>query len=204
MRILLALLLTCLVGCAAMPPVSGGVFHHDTCVAAWQSNDFPLEVVVDRRLPPEAQVGLQAAISIWNDAAGSPVFTITREIDWWDRELLDPHEGTIYVMYMDLPSPLLGLCSLEWPDCRNHYAIVTFDVAAPFWGATLIFEHELGHALGLTHDDWQPSIMWPYALESGGRILHEDLRYVQWEMTHGYSGNPSLPASDSLDAGGSR
>lgn len=204
MRILLAVLFACLVGCAAVPPMTGGVYHNsDQCAAVWQSEDFPLEVVVDRRLSPERQRALQEAIQTWNDVAGTTVFTITREIDWYEREMMYRHDGTIYVMQGDLTQVqmdglgyILGLCNLDWHDCHNHNALVTIDLAAPDWGASLIFEHELGHALGLTHDNWQPSIMWPYVLESGARVLPDDRNFVQWELTNDHQGNPSLSTSD--------
>lgn len=196
MRFLLALFL-CLVGCAAStPPLYSGVYHHGDCVAVWQANEFPLEVVVDRRFSPERQLALQEAVTEWNTAVGTPVFTITREIDWYDTEIFARREHTIYVVLNDLPNTWLGVCSLEWSDCRSHNALIGFDVASPDWGATLIFEHELGHALGLMHDDhWTPSIMYPYVLESGGRILDDDLNYVRWETTHGYQADPTVSES---------
>lgn len=206
MRILLALLFTCLVGCMAVPPTTGGVFHNDVCAARWQSSDFPLHIAVDRRLSPERQDALQEAVLEWNEAAGATVFTIDRFIDWYDREYMHRAQGWIYILVGDLPdiiehgvvNHLQGFCDLDWhtPDCTDRNALITLDVAVPNADAMLVFKHELGHALGLEHDNWQPSIMWPYARESGNRILPDDLNFVHWEMTHGNQANPTVPSSD--------
>lgn len=203
MRILLVLFM-CLVGCAAStPPLYSGVFNQGPeCVAVWQSNEFPLEIVVDRRFSPEQQQALQEAVVTWNSAVGASVFEITREVNWYDTEVWARHDGTIYVILNDLPAPWLGICALDWHDCASHNALIGFDVASPAWGATLIFEHELGHALGLAHDfSWRPSIMFPYVLDSGARIMADDINVVRWEMTHGYQEHPAV---SELDAGAIR
>lgn len=203
MRIFLAVLIACLVCCVAVPPTTGGVLSHSQCSLRWQAQSFPLEVVVDRRFSSEQQDALQEAILDWNEAVGSDVFTLQREIDWWDSEIQNPHTNTIYVLLADIPddppSVIQGLSIVHDDSCYIDRALVFFDVAVPDGDAMLVFMHELGHTLGLAHDpDWQPSIMYPYANTSGGRILMDDINFVRWETTHDYQGNSSLPASNAV------
>lgn len=207
MRILLALLFTCLLGCMAMPPTTGGVFHHGSCPVYWRPQDFPLHVVADRRLTTVRRAALEEAIVRWNVAAGAEVFSLDREIDWFDLELLDPEQGTVYVLVMDLPdnpttgSITQGWASLSYDGCRIIHVLTFLDVAVPDQDAMLVFEHELGHSLGLAHDDNESSIMWYYANSSGGQIMADDLFYIRWELTHGNPRNPSLPEPEAFDGG---
>jgi len=192
MRTLLAVLFPCLVGCMCVPPTTNGVFYDGSCAVHWQPEDFPLEVVVERQITPDQRIALEDAIRIWNDAVGAEVFHITRELNWYDPEWLRRRSGTIYVLVADIPDinpPLttLGLCSTNWNICRMHDAIVSLDITVQDGNdATVVFVHELGHALALRHDRSQESIMYRHALASGKRIFQDDINYIRWEMTHGY------------------
>lgn len=210
MRVLLALLLVCLMGCAALPPTMGGVLQQGSCTVYWQPEDFPLHVVVDRRLSPARQEALQSATLRWNEEVGETVFTIDREIDWYDRELLHPRRSTIYVILLDLPDHIpgettQGWCSLEaTQECQILHGLVFLDLAAPDETATLIFTHELGHAVGLSHDSWQPSIMYRHANSSGGQVMQDDINFIQWEMGNGRQRDSSLSAPTSQREGVTR
>lgn len=197
MRILMALLFTCLLGCMAMPSTVGGVMHHGGCPVYWQPQDFPLHVVVDRRLSGTQQAALQEAVLRWNTAVGEAAFSVDREIDWYDLELLDPVDSTVYVMLADLPdrddTVIQGWASLTYDGCHITHVLTFLDVAVPDEDAMLVFEHELGHALGLDHDEWEPSIMWHYANSSGGLIMPDDVTYIRWELTHDDQRHSALP-----------
>lgn len=206
MRTLLAMLFLCLVGCMGMPPTAGGVLHSHGCPAYWQPSDFPLSLVVDRQLSPERQNALQQAVLEWNRAVGAQVFTIDREIDWYDNELLHPIDSTVYAMQSDLPDSslpeqTLGLCILQSPYCHIEHARIFIDVATNDDDARLVWKHELGHALGLSHDPWQPSIMWRYATTSGDRIMENDLNYIRWEMTRDYQTDTPVSERSTFDGG---
>jgi len=206
MRTLLALLFLCLVGCMGIPPTTGGVLHYHGCPAYWQPSDFPLPLVVDRRLSPERQDALQQAVLEWNEATGAQVFTVVREIDWYDSELLHPRDGTVYVLQSDLvdndfPNVTQGLAVLHNPNCYIENVLVFIDVAVPNEDARLVWKHELGHSLGLAHDHWQPSIMWRFATASGDRIMENDLNYIRWEMTRDYQADSPVSERPTFDGG---
>lgn len=187
MRILFWLMaaLFLLVGCANLPPTIGGVLHHQDCAIHWQPNDFPLEIVVDRRFSPAQQETLHNSVDTWNTEVGGIVFTISREIDWFSRELLSPLPSTVYVLLYDLPEDnVQGLTTLDDERCHINRALVFLDVSVPTGDTRLVLTHELGHALSLAHDVEQQSVMWPYAATSGGQIMPEDVRFIIWEMTY--------------------
>ena len=194
MRCVLLLLCMLLSGCGAVP-TTGGVLHHNSCPLTWEPQDFPLSVVVDTRLSGNQQAALIESVQAWNIAVGANVFTITREVEWFSTELLSPQTQTVYVLLSDLSNAgylVQGLASLEAQDCHIQYVRVFIDLDVPDSDASLVLIHELGHSLGLSHDRWQPSIMWQYANSSGGRIMPDDVNFIQWELTHGNQRNPSL------------
>lgn len=173
-----------LVGCV---PTFGGVLRNEVCYARWPANSFPISVVVDSRLTPARQVAVQNAVIRWNAEVGFTVFTVDRIIDVMDTEWLHPHPGTVYIDQWDIEdrglTVLAGQAVLVYVPgtCSVHHAFVSIDTAAPNEFADLIMAHELGHALGLSHDEWQPSLMYPYYDTSGNRILDDDISYIEWQ-----------------------
>lgn len=201
--VLFALVVFLLTGCV---PTFGGVLRNDLCHARWSASDFPISIVVDSRVSPERQIALEEAALRWNTEVGFTVFSVDRTIDVMDREWLHPRRGVIYVEQWDIAdrgvNVIAGEAVLVYVPltCIVHHVFVSIDSAAPETYAAIIFAHELGHALGLSHDNWQPSLMYPFYDTSGNRIMAEDIAYIEWQH-NGNTDDSSLSRRETLDAG---
>lgn len=76
----------------------------------------------------------------------------------------------------------------------DHYvtAILAVDPETSEDELVTMYEHELGHVLGLGHDEDVRSIMYPLLNESGLHFMQYDLSFVRQEM--GHATNSSIPA----------
>lgn len=177
-----------------LPPTSADVYYtNDTVhVVRWHPQDFPLTLLVDADFGETNLEALQQAVFSWNSSLDSEVFVLAeRRVSWTSSEIYAPDSGTIIVLRGDIPddSPMRikqGQANLTWNERTGHLAnvYVFLDIAVPDRDAMLVLKHELGHALGLRHDDWRGSVMYRDAVGSGGRIMPDDLNFVRWEMTN--------------------
>lgn len=152
----------------------------------WYPEDFPLEVVSDKRLLPDQQLALQDSVKEWNDAVGFTAFTISREIDWWDPEFSDRVRGTVYVQRYDVanlgfPGNVQGVAILDLLDTQIRSVVILFDINLPSDEVSLVLKHELGHSLGLPHDLNPESVMYPQESPLGSSILNDHVIFTRWE-----------------------
>lgn len=190
MQYLLVLLAVFSVGCLPPTQFNNGVYRDKGRVVRWYPEDFPLEILVDAELQPTRVEALQEAVMWWNDVVGAEVFTITREISFYGREASHPPQGTLIVTEADLPELTPGLITqgyarLFWRGPKMRYVYVLIDWIVPTTQAKTVFAHELGHSLGLTHDESDRSLMFHASVNSQECILEDDIAFVRWEMQSG-------------------
>lgn len=158
----------------------------------WYPEDFPLEVVADKRIPPTQQFALQEAITEWNEAVGFTAFTLSREIDWWNPELSARLRGTVYVQRydisdLDFSNEVQGIAILDLVDTQIRSVAIFLDVDVSEENVTLVLKHELGHSLGLVHDFNPASVMYPQESPQGGYILSSHVIFARWEADTQFS-----------------
>jgi len=152
----------------------------------WYPEDFPLEVVADKRLPVSQQLALQEAVTDWNEAVGFTAFTLSREIDWWSPELSTRMRGTVYVQRydisdLDFSDDVQGVAILDLVDTQIRSVAIFVDTDVFEENVLLVLMHELGHSLGLVHDLDPESVMYPQESSQGGHILTDHVIFARWE-----------------------
>lgn len=171
----------------ACPPFSelrhtNGVSFFRNNPVVWRQEDFPLIVAADDTVDDSDRFAMVNAVYVWNERVGREVFV-------YSDSLLIGHQITF--SQSDVPDITQGItqaiCWQRSYEGRMLEAQITIDDLTPPSDSAIVLIHELGHALGLTHDSFIGSVMYPSAVDSAGVILEDDARFVLWQMNGGNS-----------------
>lgn len=157
-----------LIGCGGATMKDGGhtIFYgHET---HWNKEDFPIKVLIDAKINEESKNKFEEAITEWNDeVGGTPVFIheyvdvdaiVKRSCKTITIQVQEIHEGE---------NPKInswdGYHSFTaFNDARFCSGKIIIDDDTPVNWYQPLTVHELGHGLGLAHDeDNRFSIMYP-------------------------------------------
>lgn len=175
-------------GASTPMPLDGGLLKHHGRNIYWTASDFPIYILIDDQLDDTLVSSIDLAVYEWNYQVGFSLF-VTDIYDF--REPAPRTSGFIAVSQKDLgKSPrnpeanVLGLASPYLHESSSHIKAVQvwYDDSITADNALLIMLHELGHALGLAHDNDCSSIMHPHVVNCSSPeivIKEEDITRIR-------------------------
>ena len=151
---------------AAIALVAYGVMTHKEAgftkggSTRWERSDFPLTIFIaaqDVMWDDENREALHSAVGVTNYRLGFPAFRVV------GKDKPDPKVSMRFqVPYEEGVMETSGLAT-----CKKGWCKVEICNVPTVTEMTLAIRHELGHVLGLDHDDFEDSLMFGGELNSG-------------------------------------
>jgi len=128
-------------------------------------------------LPPAYIELVKRGVTAWNDAVGRLVF-----IPGGVTELQESLEmGAVFFALDDTSGDpdFAGQCRLTWDSGTGiiQYAVIALELVTQDMSGTV--QHELGHALGLLHSEFETDIMFPQENPFRGGVGEDEAKLVR-------------------------
>ena len=127
----------------------------------WGPNVLPFVVIVDKQLESDYLPAIDGAITWWNEQTGRTLFQRRGEL-WGDTGLV------VFIRYTGADK-ILGMAERTGPTNAVIYLRDYEDVPQ----ASRVVRHELGHVLGLQHEKFSESLMYPAILDRDYKISEQ-------------------------------
>ena len=140
----------------------------------WNKKDFPLPVGIVNEDPKLSQLNreaLRSAVSITNNRLGFQAFQISSAGAFWYERVRITVE--FQVPYEKDKMEHSGLAT-----CMQDFCRVQICNVGTLAGTVLALRHELGHVLGLAHDDFEDSLMY-----EGGLNENQQYRLTDYDRS---------------------
>lgn len=140
---------------------------------AWRPGDLPLLVALDPSAQKRWSAPLERSVQWWREQTGYDLFVVALP------GISDARSSRVWLSTTDEYEPLHGTSFLTLPDCRIVQSEIRLPTAANSIYDDSIVRHELGHALGLAHDDYAASIMHLKATLRAQRVTAGDVELIR-------------------------
>jgi hypothetical protein len=149
-----------------------GLMKRDGKLLKWERKDLPLRVQYDSQVPPSYLADLSATILKINAIVRKAVFH--PQLTSFDQvTTLGP---THILVVLSSPHASGGEADIRYDVRNGRLMAVTVKLRPDMTGQTRLtaIEHEMGHALGLDHDDKTMSVMHPKVSERAQAFTKKD------------------------------
>lgn len=153
---------------------------------SWFGASFPIPVIISPEFDQYEMGVIEQAINYWNAVVGETVFVpilgLSNNVYWFPGAIILTEQS----LDNNCGSQILGLATRRWridpllqPIEINsaHIEIHVGHDRDQSYLRTIV--HELGHALGLGHDENRSSVMYPYILDSDWHIEDVDIDFIR-------------------------
>lgn len=153
--------------------------------ASWYEVEFPLALLIHEELPEDVKDAIIIAAAKWNRHLGFEAFT-AYTISEAEYQMLPYVKGQIRINFSEVPMAIEHLAETvhAWTlfeyrgVLRIDLSLLHYVMEHSNWYETML--HELGHALGLGHDNEdKESIMFPRNVKNRQFIRSNDVKYIQ-------------------------
>ena len=164
--------------------LDGGHFVKHGMESYWHPDSFPIKVYIHSKDRIEFVQGMETAVNVWNNAIGVQVFEAKR-MDF--TETLPKDCGWVAsIVVLDLENAGYWRGRYRPNSSEICHGQISIRPTVKDNNITKVFIHELGHSLGLAHDEGHKrSIMYPVVYTNYSQYIMPDDAHSVYNMVTG-------------------